>query len=194
MTGYRPGLLLAKLRHDLRHFESERVTDTCCRFRAPEPAIEFFAEEHVEPQFLMHVVTTRFSIRIPGGAPGQRRLKIRHRGTWKRSGIDCVIKDGVHHELANRLTTDAELTSALLPLDFTECELHQNEEGWTVSIVHFGASEVVYRFPPLRQYVRLPAAQLPSLLHAFAALRRILEHDARVLLTTSSNREQEHRA
>jgi hypothetical protein len=177
-AGYLRGSLLSKLRHDLKDFECEAVSDVCMQFRASRQEIEFRAEEQVEPQFLMHVVTTRFSLRIPGNTPGERRLKIRHRGALKRIGIECMPVEGDDEEgrrLAKRLSDDAELATALLPLDFTHCELHQHDAGWDAIIVHFGASEVVYRFPPLRQYVRLAPPQLDALLQTFASLRRLLE-------------------
>jgi hypothetical protein len=189
-SGYRPGALSAKVRLDLRDLESQVVSATCVRFRSRDPDIEFVAEEQVEPQFLMHVVTTRFSCRVAGDSNGRQRMRIRHRGTWKRTGIECAVAadaragadsdadagaaaDAGTRQLCARLADSPELTAALLPLDFTDCELLPVADGWEVRIVHFGASEVVYRVPPIRQYVRLPRDQLNALLQTFAVLRSI---------------------
>jgi hypothetical protein len=169
--------VLAKLRADLRELESESLSETCVRFRSSTPALEFLAEEQVEPQFLMRPITTRFRFRIEGASAGQRPIRIRHSGTWKRNGIECSAaadSDENTRQLARRLARHPELTSALMPLDFTECELLPVPGGWEARIVHFGASEVVYRLPAIRQYVRLPRDQLGALLRTFTALREII--------------------
>ncbi len=162
-AGYLPGVLLSRLRHDMGTLECEPRSDGLVLFRAGD--IEFLAQERVEPHFLMHEVSTQFIFHVPGSAPGDRHLQIRHRGSWKRTGIECIPPDA-------RLEADASLTEALLPLDFTHCELAQDAQGWQCRLTHFGASEVVYRMPPLRRYVRLSAGQRDALLATFRALLR----------------------
>jgi hypothetical protein len=166
-SGYQPGALLGKLRHDLRHLDCALISDSVLRIHDHDRNLTFHARERVEPHFLMHVVSTEFGYRIPGSEPGSRRIAIRHGGTWQRNGIECKP----HFMTAS---TDAALVNALLPLDFTHCELLQDESGWECRIVHFGASEVVYRAPPLRRYVRITSQQIDSMLAAFAALTRLL--------------------
>jgi hypothetical protein len=177
-AGYRPGVLISKVRLDLRDLESDVVSDTCVRFRsAADTDLVFLAEEQVESQFLMHVVTTRFSCRIAGNSNPQHRLRIRHCGAWKRTGIECTFDNAAGNacqDLARRLAQDADLASAMLPLDFTNCELLPAPGGWDVRIVHFGASEVVYRLPPIRQYVRLSREQAKALLQTFTVLKVLL--------------------
>jgi hypothetical protein len=180
-AGYRPGSLLYRLRDDLRHLDCQPLGDTHVRFRSAERNLEFQAEERVEAQFLMHVVTTCFSHRVPHSAPGRAQLTIRHSGSWKRTGIVCSAPEGSHEitrRLASTLSSDPDLVSALLPLDFSLCELAQDGQGWRVRIVHFGACEVVYRVPPIRQYVRLTAAQLDAMLTSFHVLDRLLNSTA----------------
>jgi hypothetical protein len=121
----------------------------------------------------MHVVTTRFSCRIPCAGGGPARVRIRHRGTWKRAGIECSAARGAE-DIAERLATDAALTAAMLPLDFTDFELERETTGWIASLVHYGASEVVYRFPATRNYVRLAPHQAHSILKTFGRLRDLL--------------------
>jgi hypothetical protein len=192
-SGYSPGALGAKVRLNLSDLESEVLGATCIRFRSRDPAIEFLAEEQVESQFLMHVVTTRFSCRVAGNSDGDRRISIRHRGSWKRAGIECTVAADARagagtgadaaanarsRQLCARFAESPELTAAILPLDFTDCELLPVAGGWEVRIVHFGASEVVYRIPPIRQYVRLSREQLQALVRTFAAFSALLERPA----------------
>jgi hypothetical protein len=66
---------------------------------------------------------------------------------------------------------DTALEQAMLPLDFTDFQLERHPAGWIASLVHYGASEVVYQFPSTRQYVRLAPNQLQSILATFSRLR-----------------------
>ena len=177
-AGYRPGALLAKLRQDLARLEYEPVDDARARFRCTDLGLDFLAEERVHAQFLMHVVTTSFSYQLPceGGEPA--RIRLRHRGAWTRQGLECLVADGAEdvsiQEAARRLASDARLLAAMRPLDFTDFELERQATGWVAKLVHYGASEVVYRFPSTRQYVRLVPEQLQALLQTFARLSDVL--------------------
>jgi hypothetical protein len=171
--------LMARVRHDLRQLTCETLSDTCAHFETPDGRLGFQAEEHIEDHFLMHVAQTRFVFRVPRSAGGQNRLTVRHTGTWKRTGIVCSAhgtNDPAIPKLADRITHDADLAAALLPLDFTRCELIQDALGWQVRVVHFGACEVVYRIPALRQYVRLASEQVEAMLASFACFDRLLKN------------------
>jgi len=172
-AAYRPGSLLAKVRQDLAPLECEACDDTRALFLCEERGIWFLAEEQVEARFLMHLVTTRFSYRVPCGGGGPARIGIRHRGVWKRAGIECRADPGAE-EVAQRLASDVALTSSILPLDFTDFQLKRHESGWDASLVHYGASEVVYQFPSTRQYVRLSRAQVKAILETFSRLNDLL--------------------
>jgi hypothetical protein len=182
-AGYRPGTLLTKLRQDLARLEYEAVDEARARFRCPDLRLDFLAEERVHAQFLMHVVTTSFLHFLPcaGGSPA--RIRVRHRGAWTRRGLECVIAQGTEdvsvQETARRLSTDAALAAAMLPLDFTDFELERQPARWVASLVHYGASEVVYRFPATRQYVRLVPEQLQAILQTFARLSHLLSQTTR---------------
>jgi hypothetical protein len=80
--------------------------------------------------------------------------------------------------LANHLSSAPDLASVMLPLDFSRFDLIQDAQGWRVRVAHFGACEVVYRVPPIRQYVRLTRAQLDAMLASFRALERLLTSKA----------------
>lgn len=177
-AGYRPGALLAKVRQDLARLEYEAVDDTRARFRCPDLRLDFFAEERVQAQFLMHVVTTNFSHGFPCDDGSPARIRIRHRGAWTRQGLECVIAEGCEdapvQQTARRLSTDAALAAAMLPLDFTDFELERQPTRWVANVVHYGASEVVYRFPATRRYVRLVPEQSRAILQTFARLSKLL--------------------
>lgn len=40
-----------------------------------------------------------------------------------------------------------------MPLDFRSLRLCRDDRGWTVSLEHLGACEVVNRFPAYRRYI-----------------------------------------
>lgn len=185
---YRPGSLLVKLRHDLAHLRCDSHDDARALFRCEETGIEFAAEERVEARFLMHVVTTRFSCRIPYGGGAPARLRIRHRGAWKRTGIVCAIDQGAGEtavrQVADRLARHLALASSMLPLDFTDFQLERYESGWLASLVHYGASEVVYQFPSTRQYVRLSREQAKAILETFSCLSDLLGQSTRAVLAS----------
>ncbi|ERZ32635.1 hypothetical protein BANRA_02856 [Pseudomonas aeruginosa] len=61
-----------------------------------------------------------------------------------------------------------------MPLDFRSLRLCRDDRGWTVSLEHLGACEVVNRFPAYRRYIPLVAEQRLALLGAFAQLQHLL--------------------
>ncbi|NDM57584.1 DUF3156 family protein, partial [Klebsiella pneumoniae] len=69
---------------------------------------------------------------------------------------------------------DRVLLEQLMPLDFRSLRLCRDDRGWTVSLEHLGACEVVNRFPAYRRYIPLVAEQRLALLGAFAQLQRLL--------------------
>lgn len=161
------GQLLAHLRRDLSALQCEALDDASARFHDPVRRLSFIVEEEVERHFLMRITMARFTCPVPGSAPGSQRLLLRHTGRFRRTGIECV-------PAAPHISGDTALQAALLPLDFTRCQLLQDEAGWRCQLVHYAASEVAGRLPPLRRYIRLHAAQQQALLDAFAALCRLL--------------------
>ena len=166
-AGYQPGVLLQRLQTDLGRLEFRPESDSEARIRDDACGLEFQVREHVEAHFMMYVVTTEFSYRVPGSPPGDRRVELRHRGNWRREGVECV-------PAGSQLPIDRDLEQAMLPLDFTRFELIQDASGWLCRFTHYGASEVVYRVPPIRRYIRMSTAQLDALRATFMALRRLL--------------------
>jgi hypothetical protein len=72
----------------------------------------------------------------------------------------------------------------MLPLDFTSFQLERQEAGWIASLVHYGASEVVYQFPSTRQYVRLSREQVEAILETFSRLSALLGQPTRTVLAS----------
>jgi hypothetical protein len=174
--GYHPGLTLEKVRRDLAALDCAAQSATRLHCSAAG-GLEFDVCERVEPMFLSHTVLCEFELAVPGVCTEPARLELQHTGAFKREGIRCLVQQGDRTELAalaQRIEQDAVLLTAILPLDFRRCELIRGEQGWTVRIEHFGASEVVNRLPSMRRYIRLTAEQRQSLLASFAAIRRLL--------------------
>ena len=177
--GYRPGATLQRLRGDLGGLECQmpEASRLCCT--ALSGGLSFEVRERAEPLFLSHTVACEFVLLLPAAEAGGEggRIELRHTGAIQRQGIVCVVKQGDRAALlplAQRIEQDAALSAAILPLDFKRCELVLDEEGWRVRIEHFGASEVVSRFPPMRRYIRLTAEQRRHLLDSLAAFQRLL--------------------
>ncbi|WP_249604976.1 DUF3156 family protein [Chromobacterium sp. IRSSSOUMB001] len=175
--GYRPGAMLTRLSLDWPELDSLDAEDEGeRRFRFPHGDWSFSARERVEAGWLAHVVACEFLLSVPG-APGRARIRLRHGGFWRRSGIVVDLLDGDAAALApllERLRADADLRVALSPLDFKRCELHGGQDGWQIHLEPYGASEVACRLPPLRRYIGLRGVQGLALLASLAACRRAL--------------------
>jgi len=172
--GYRPGATLTRIAHDLSGLRSEVLTPTRWRFDQPGAAWQFEVEETVQAQFLLHIVTARFIMQVAHSVPGAARVEVRHRGAWRRTGLNWKIVHGDAAQLdpfMARVFADPPLHDALMALDFHALTLIQDERGWRVDVEPYAASEVVMRFPAMRRYVRLTREQAQHLLNALARLQ-----------------------
>jgi len=105
---------------------------------------------------------------------GDARIRLTHRGAWRRNGLNWKILRGERallQPLLARLDADDILYTALMALDFHIFELIQDENGWRVETEPYGASEVVVRFPAMRRYIRLTREQARYLVNALARLQ-----------------------
>jgi hypothetical protein len=170
---HRPGALLQHLKADLAGFDFELIAADRARIRAP--GVEFEACEIVEPQFLMHIVSTEFSCEIRAAEPvGTLLISARHLGAWRRTGVELVSTGSPQHSVIERLTRCATLQGALKGLDFTDWRLQCREHDWRLTVRHFGASEVVGHMPAFRRYVRLEKAQCDALVSSMRAVKALL--------------------
>jgi hypothetical protein len=173
VSGYQPGRLLAQLHGDLRGFDRQDTGCGSARFSATGPAMAFAVRERVDVQFLMHTTIAQFEYVVAVPSPAHSHIRVRHRGALRRRGVDFAAVAG-DDAVVSALREDAELAAALMPLDFTRCELISEPSGWCVELEHYGASEVVGRIPALSRYVPLIASQRESLLAAFRGFERVL--------------------
>ncbi|MFC3533297.1 DUF3156 family protein [Vogesella facilis] len=179
--GYRPGATLARLRLELGA-ECEPAGSTALACRSADGLV-FSVCERTEAVFLAHTVSCEFrlplalAVEVDTAAANVGRIVIRHTGALRRQGIACQVTgpdDGSLAAIAHRLQEDAAQQAALLPLDFRRCELRWEGGSWLLCIEHFGASEVVTSFPPMRRYIRLVAPQRQALLQSLRACRQLL--------------------
>jgi hypothetical protein len=174
---YRPGLLLAKVREDLRDVEAVGEGTADFEFRTMPGHVRFTVREQVDARFLMNIVMAEFVQFVPQRAPVRGSIAVSHLGPWRRTGIafapSCDADDELR-SVARRLMQADDLHAALMPLDFTSCVVAAAHGGLEVSIRHFAACEVVGALPRWRKYIRLAGLQRESLLATLTQFQRAL--------------------
>lgn len=177
-SGYRPGETLAHVRRNFGGLSFEALEPTRGRFAAAD-GLFFEAQERTHSELLMHLVLTDFVLQVPSREVGALQIELRHTGAVRRTGLACKRRAGEAAALAAleaALLHDQPLRTALMPLDFKRLVIERGEAGgWTVSLEHMGASEVVNRMPSFRRYIRLDDRQRDGLLQSLSALQRILQ-------------------
>lgn len=176
-AGYRPGVTLGHLQRNLGLGDFTCLERGLARFtyRKDGPVLE--VSERTESHLLMHLVMCQFSLRVPTRQTGALRLEVRHSGLVRRTGLVCRLRDGDRarfEAFEYRLSTDATLRSALMPLDFKRLALECHSGQWHVTLEHMGGSEVVNRMPAFRRYIPLGTDQRSHLWRAFDALEQAL--------------------
>lgn len=172
-AAYRPGATLALVRRNLAACDGE-AQDGRLLLRTKELSLE--VRERVQAHLFMHIVSTEFSLFV--AAPGGRRP------AWSCvTPVACGVAVSFARYAAGAGSSrcgrpcrggDRVLLEQLMPLDFRSLRLCRDDRGWTVSLEHLGACEVVNRFPAYRRYIPLVAEQRLALLGAFAQLQRLL--------------------
>ena len=178
-TGYLPGATLARMLAQARGILAAAATNppAGATLATPDGRLTFEVRERVERHFLMHVVALEFTLKVPAAAVPGGRIAIRNTGLWSRTGIACAVPARYREALkpvSQRLADDPALVAALMAFDFRRCELTGSEEGWTVCIEPYGASEVVNRMPSFRRYLRLAKEQADLLVIALKTIERLL--------------------
>lgn len=177
-SGYRPGETLAHVRRNFGGLSFEALEPTRGRFAAAD-GLFFEAQERTHSELLMHLVLTDFVLQVPSREVGALQVELRHTGAVRRTGLTCKRRAGEAAALAAleaALLHDQPLRTALMPLDFKRLVIGRGEAGgWTISLEHMGASEVVNRMPSFRRYIRLDDRQRDGLLQSLSALQRILQ-------------------
>lgn len=153
-AAYRPGATLALVRRNLAACDGE-AQDGRLLLRTKELSLE--VRERVQA-----------GRRPPGRRHEQAELGAddMHEQVRRGSGLE-PLREALQGG-------DRALLEQLMPLDFRSLRLCRDDRGWTVSLEHLGACEVVNRFPAYRRYIPLVAEQRLALLGAFAQLQRLL--------------------
>ncbi|MGU7778907.1 DUF3156 family protein [Burkholderia sp. PU8-34] len=173
--GYRPGAIAARVLADL-HAARDGENGAA---RLPN-GVRVNIAEQVARQFLMHTVSVRIAVTAPGPAM-HGSARVTQTGWLRPTGVRAVPQPGCDADFARTvaaLVAEPSLAGALRPLHLTECVIDAHGNGWTLTVVPYGGSEVVNRMPSFRRYVRLTdeqGAALSAACHAFeTALRRLL--------------------
>lgn len=174
-ASYRPGRLLGHIDRDLPDHRMEPITAHAARFTPVVTGPVLVVSERPESHPLMGVTAGEFRVDL-GGPTGDARIRLRHTGALRRSGVAGDVRRGGADAEAflARVLGDAGFLAAVMPLDFTELTLRQDADGWHAVATLMGASEVAMRLPPTRSYVRLSADQRDALVATFTALARLV--------------------
>jgi hypothetical protein len=171
--GYSPGVTLGRALADLQGtFVAGEVDKAGTVLGFSEGSLSCEVRESVERHFLMHIVGLEFALHVPAVAVPGARIRVRNTGLLFRTGIACVVPAQFRtmlKPLMERIESDRELENALMKLDFRRCEINGSEQGWTVRIEPYGASEVVNRMPSFRRYIRLGREQAGAMAEALNA-------------------------
>ena len=176
--GYSPG---AALRHVLKElggdFVCTRVETTGAQLKAIASHLPCLVTERVERHFLMHIVAHEFRFNVPGAALPGAEIDVRNTGLLFRKGIACSVPAKLKTALktvTDRIEGDEPLRAILMKLDFRSCRVRGSEEGWSVCLEPYGASEVVNRKPSFRRYIRLTPEQSGLVAGTIGEFTRIL--------------------
>jgi hypothetical protein len=166
-AGYRPGATLGLLSRNLGQVHMQLLEPA--RGVIDNPALGWRAEvrECVEAHLLMHVVTCEFRLCLPALQGGGVMLEMRHAGAIRRTGLACVYRSGDKARFAQvreQLLNNAQLTAALMPLDFKRLTLECRDGHWWLTLEHMGGSEVVNRMPAFRRYIQISPPQRAHLM------------------------------
>lgn len=176
--GYRSGNTLLCALSDLREaFRPQVVEMAAAVFTNSDGSMQLNVRERVERHFQMHIVSLEMRLSVASAVEPGIRIDIRNTGLLFRTGIACSVASR-HREtvkgLTERIMDDPGLSRALMSLDFRRCCLESSDQGWSVLIEPYGASEVVSRMPSFRRYIRMDRRQVQALEEAFRSFRPIL--------------------
>jgi hypothetical protein len=177
-SGHRPGHTLTCALADLRGaFTPCTVETSRAVLEMGGSDLQIVASERLERHFQMHIVSLELSLTVPTPVEAGIRIDIRNTGMLSRTGIGCSVSARHRKQvsmLCGCIESDRALVEAMKALDFRRCSLESTDQGWSVLLEPYGASEVVNRMPSFRRYIRMDAPQVRALAETFIALRRIL--------------------
>ncbi len=170
-AGYRPGATLGLLSRNLGQVQMRLLEPACAVLDNPAQGWRAEVRECVEAHLLMHVVTCEFQLCLPALQGGEVRLELRQAGAIRRTGLACVYRSGDKArfiQARDLLLSNAQLTAALMPLDFKRLALECRDGHWWLTLEHMGGSEVVNRMPAFRRYIQISPPQRAHLMACLA--------------------------
>lgn len=173
-AGYRPGATLTRVVRDLPGLKVTELAIDHLQVGQEGRGWTFEIQERPQALFLMHLVTCRFQWQRPTCAIAPVRIRLTHRGWWRRTGLSFRILEGrgpALEQWCSELVRDAALIEALQVLDFRHLELERRGGQWRLVLEPYAASEVVSRFPAYRRYLRLLPDQAQAALQVLARLQ-----------------------
>ncbi|EHK72937.1 hypothetical protein PPL19_01800 [Pseudomonas psychrotolerans L19] len=173
-AGYRPGATLASVVRDLPGLRVTELAIDHLQVGQEGRGWTFEIQERPQALFLMHLVTCRFQWQRPTHVVAPLRIRLRHSGWWRRTGLAFRILEGrdpAREQWCAELVRDAALIEALQVLAFRHLELERRGGQWRLVLEPYAASEVVSRFPAYRRYLRLLPDQAQAALQVLARLQ-----------------------
>ena len=146
-AGYRPGATLGLLSRNLGQVQMRLLEPACAVLDNPAQGWRAEVRECVEAHLLMHA------------------------GAIRRTGLACVYRSGDKArfiQARDLLLSNAQLTAALMPLDFKRLALECRDGNWWLTLEHMGGSEVVNRMPAFRRYIQISPPQRAHLMACLA--------------------------
>ncbi|MFC0180168.1 DUF3156 family protein [Thorsellia kenyensis] len=193
VKGYQLGALLKKLEQNLAPYEVKFIAPAEAVFR-PTEKLYVRVKEQVKPLFLGHLIQSEFSISSDfvssNEEESQNNLMIDNAhtgngltcqfqttGMLKRQTIKPIIKGnmGISEQLMTLFSHYPEFYETLKKMDFTKAQLTMTAESWTFTVMHFAASEVVGRVPPIRRYIPLSGEQRQLLLSSLLMMQQLMQ-------------------
>jgi hypothetical protein len=139
--------------------------------------IQIAVNERVERHFQMHIVSLEMRLTVPAQVEPGIGISIRNTGMLFRTGIVCRVPAKYRKNvsmLTSFVESDNQLVESMKVLDFRRCCLESTDQGWSVLLEPYGASEVINRMPSFRRYIRMDQRQVHALTETFSAFQRLL--------------------
>jgi hypothetical protein len=176
--GYRPGATLDRAIADLRGKLAVVAPGAAsAHLISPDGSLKCEIRERVERHFMMHIVSTELRQTVAAVVEPGLRIEIRNSGWLRRTGIVCSVAARQREAasgITGRIMDDPRLSRSLMALDFRRCCLESSDQGWSVLVEPYGASEVVSRMPSFRRYIRMDERQVHAVAETFSSFQRLL--------------------
>lgn len=175
MIGPAGGRLLSLIAADLPDHSQADDSDGLAVFVGGDGS-ELVVGSRVKRRFLGRTETAVFQTTTAAPAIGPAHLRVRQTGMLRRGEVVVEVVAGSEEAgaLADRLSSDPELTSAVGVLDFTRFELVFEDGRCTTTVELVGGSMVAIALPPIRSYIRLHPDQRHALIRCLRGVSELV--------------------